>query len=239
MPSLSPITTLDPILHESHPSSFFETGSGSKALGREVLTVMRSSAAARAVVALDEITTFGDPWLSLLLYWPSGTGWSYPVARSSAPASVTTPAYSPGQMLAAIRAHLSLTITETASALQVERPTVYAWLRGQWEPHEQNRRRLHRLFDLAFYWSRGSKAPLGTRLRDADARGTSLLDLLRAERWDEARNWLTALWKVGPVPTPGQPLSVREALARHGLSSRVPRGAEEIDRVTGKRLGPE
>jgi transcriptional regulator with XRE-family HTH domain len=142
-------------------------------------------------------------------------------------------------MLAAARAHLSLSIVEVASALEVERPTVYAWLAGRSEPHERNRRRLQRLFDVALRWSRLSNAPLGNRVRHPDEHGMSLLDLLRTGRFEEAGARLDALARtVLPEPAAKAP-SVRQVLARHGLEHSIRPSRDEIDRLTGKRIGPE
>jgi transcriptional regulator with XRE-family HTH domain len=142
-------------------------------------------------------------------------------------------------MLAQVRAHLSLSMGEVASALEVERPTVYAWLAGRAEPHERNRRRLQRLFDVALRWNRLSNAPLGSRLRHPDEQGTSVLDLLRSGRFAEAAARLDTLARTALPERAAKAPSVGQVLARHGLQDRIRPSRDEIDRLTGKRIAPE
>jgi DNA-binding transcriptional regulator YiaG len=148
-------------------------------------------------------------------------------------------AHSPAQMLAAVRANLSLSMVELAAALELERPTIYAWLGGRSEPQERNRRRLQRLFEVARRWSLLSSFPLGARARHPDQHGTSLLDLLRSGRFEEAETRLDALAQARPVEEPKRPRSIQQVLARHGLEDRIRPNREEVDRLTGKRTAPE
>jgi len=144
-------------------------------------------------------------------------------------------AHSPAEMLAAVRAHLSLSMVDVAAALEVERPTIYAWLAGRSEPQERNRKRLHRLFEVARRWSRISSAPVGARLRHPAGDGTSLLDLLRSGRFEEAEARLDALARTGPAQEQDRKVrSIQELLARHGLEKRIRPSRDEIDRLTGK-----
>ena len=146
----------------------------------------------------------------------------------------------PADILAAIRANLSLTVVETAQTLGVERPTVYAWLAGRAEPQERNRERLLRVLQVARTWSRLSSRPVGLAVRRPNDSGTSVLDLLREDRCEEASRLLEGIAQNEPVAVrPPRTPSVRDLLAKHGLSGRIKPGTEEVDRLTGKRLGPE
>jgi transcriptional regulator with XRE-family HTH domain len=143
-------------------------------------------------------------------------------------------------MLAAVRAHLSLSMVEVASALEVERPRIYAWLAGRSQPQERHRERLQRLLEVARRWSRLSNSPLGARLRDRGEDGISLLDLFRSGRFDEAKARLDALAEVRAARGVERSVrSIQEILARHGLEERIRPSREEIDRQTGKDSDPE
>src|SRR5690606_24879084 len=56
------------------------------------------------------------------------------------------------QRIALIRAALSLNVKELALVLNVERPTVYAWMDGEFEPKERNVRRIETVWTLAREW---------------------------------------------------------------------------------------
>jgi hypothetical protein len=76
-------------------------------------------------------------------------GLEAPIGRSVSP------------ILAAVRAHLSLSMVEVAAALEVDRPTIYTWLAGRSQPQERHRERLQRLFEVARRWSRLSNSRSG------------------------------------------------------------------------------
>jgi transcriptional regulator with XRE-family HTH domain len=176
----------------------------------------------------------------LWMFHESATGAYVRVRHAAVEDAARGLAHSPAEMLSVVRAHLSLSMVEVAAALEVERPTIYAWLAGRSEPQERNRKRLHRLFEVARRWGRLSKSPLGARLRHPDEYGTSLLDLIRSGRFEEAEGRLDALARVRPVEEQARKApSIQEILARHGLEERIRPSREEIDRLTGKRSAPE
>jgi hypothetical protein len=124
-------------------------------------------------------------------------------------------------------------MVEVAVALEVERPTIYAWLAGRSQPQERHRERLQRLFEVARRWSRLSNSPLGARVRHRDEDGTSLFDLFRSGRFDEAGARLDALAEVRAASEVERRVrSIQEVLARHGLEERIRPSREEIDRLT-------
>ena len=145
----------------------------------------------------------------------------------------------PAEMLAAIRALLSLTVVETAQVLEVERPTVYAWLAGRAEPQARNRERLQQVFRVARDWSRLSNRPLGCAVRYLDDEGNSVLSLLAERRDDEATSLLASLARrEARAESPRPVASVRDVLMKRGLGDRIRPSMEEVNRITGKRLGP-
>lgn len=117
------------------------------------------------------------PWCLLT---PSG----FPIfARSSSFPPFSKLSASPhvapslSRRVAAIRHYLSLTITDLARVLRVERPTVYAWIAETSRPHDQNLVRIWRIYELACAWRSLSTKPLGKLIREPVG-GASLLDLL-------------------------------------------------------------
>lgn len=149
----------------------------------------------------------------------------------------------PSQVLARVRSALSLTITELASILRVERPTIYAWLAQRAEPRPQNRRRLGRLLSIADVWANLSSEPLGDAVRWQDASGSTLVDILRRDDFDGAVARLTALASAASE----RQMTARESrlerlrvfAATHKLPQESSEGQEALDIETGKRISPE
>jgi hypothetical protein len=107
---------------------------------------------------------------------------AYFVVRTPAqPAVVLHPAATPvdvSRQLAFARHYLSLNATDLARILLVERPTIYAWLDGRWDPKQENRARIRRLFEFARRWQEISRQPLGKLLREPVDGDASLMDHL-------------------------------------------------------------
>jgi hypothetical protein len=83
-----------------------------------------------------------------------------------------------GKQLALVRHYFSLNTTDLSRILLVERPTVYAWLDGKWEPNQENRNRIRKLHQLARVWQEKSKQPIGRFLREPIDGEFSLMDHL-------------------------------------------------------------
>jgi transcriptional regulator with XRE-family HTH domain len=220
-------------------------GSGSTAIPESTAkAVWRAHQLPAEVIWLaqeEDLTGSALAWITWL--WLSGkpaTTASVEVRQPAVGEAAGALTHSPAEMLGAVRAHLSLSMVEAAAALEVERPTIYAWLAGRSEPQERNRKRLQRLFEVSRRWRRLSNSPLGARLRHPDEEGTSLLDLLRSGRFEEAEGRLDALAGIrAPSQVERKPRSIEEVLARHGLEERIRPSREEIDRLTGKHSDPE
>lgn len=151
----------------------------------------------------------------------------------------------PERVIAEIRATLGLNISETARALGVERPTVYAWLAGQVTPQRANMVRLGRVADVAASWRRRSSRPLGDFVRMPGADGVSIAELLSHENLPD-RDLQDRLDAASSRLASGEPTrrrstsSVHEAAARHGLKTGPTRGAgTEIDWLTRPSFGDE
>jgi hypothetical protein len=141
--------------------------------------------------------------------------------------------------LTLIRSSFGLSITELAQVLKVERPTIYTWLRQTVRPHEQNRRRLDLVYELADFWRSLSSASLAHLRHQRVPGGSSLLELLVSENVDTERvkSWLRA---VGRSASRAPGLRLRDRAAESGGQIvAVPGAREEIDRMTGKRVNDE
>jgi len=69
-------------------------------------------------------------------------------------ATATQPKLGIAERVAFCKQTLSLNITQLAEALQVERPTVYAWLSGSSKLHPSNELRLNLIYRVADSWLR-------------------------------------------------------------------------------------
>ena len=139
--------------------------------------------------------------------------------------------------VADIRALLSLSITELSAILDVKRPTIYSWLRGDSQPHPRNLERIAFLHQISQRWDELSGRPLRRHLRHAfDENGTTLFSLLKSDEldFDEIDKHLLALSKL---PSSQKLPSTKELSAKHGLSSEAHPDAELIrDIESGRRL---
>lgn len=107
---------------------------------------------------------------------------AYFVVQAPARAAVLDPAAATpldvSRQLAFARHYLSLNATDLAKILLVERPTVYAWLDGRWDPKQENKGRIRRLYQFARSWQEISRQPIGKLLREPVDGDTSLMDYL-------------------------------------------------------------
>jgi len=139
--------------------------------------------------------------------------------------------------VADIRSMLSLSITELSAILDVKRPTIYSWLRGDSQPHPRNLERIALLHQISQRWDELSGRPLRRHLRHAfDENGTTLFGLLKSDdlEFDEIEKHLLALAKL---PAAQKPPSMKELSAKRGLSTEAHPDAELIrDIESGRRL---
>jgi DNA-binding transcriptional regulator YiaG len=98
------------------------------------------------------------------------------------------PALTPEEQLDAIQDSLSLSVSQIAEVLHVTRPTVYAWSRGSVSvPKDRaDAQRLRALHRVANAWRKRSEYDVGRWLTvPVGDDEPSLLDLLKADQWDE------------------------------------------------------
>ena len=142
-------------------------------------------------------------------------------------------------LIARIRSSLSLQMKELAEAVGVQRPTVYAWLKGQSMPQKVNRERLHCLYRVAQHWDRVCHRPLGRHLREAGPEGTSVLDMLcsRTIGQVEITRRLEAVARRLEAGQRTAQASVRAMATKHGIPlEKVRDRQDEFDVLTGKRF---
>lgn len=81
-----------------------------------------------------------------------------------------------------IRSQFGISTKDLAEALNVERPTVYAWQKeGGSKPQERHRDRIEVLVELAKYWKNLSERPLSKSIFEPMNNGRSVMDMLKAE----------------------------------------------------------
>jgi DNA-binding transcriptional regulator YiaG len=171
--------------------------------------------------------------------YESETGGQY-VEHSETEATV----YSPSQLLGTIRSSLSLRVTELAEALQVQRPTIYAWMKSETEPQDDNRLRLEVISEIAREWRSLSDKPLGNLLRQPTGDSPSLMNLLKRKHLNQSgiskllRQLSNAL--EGQVPKWKRRLTATEQARQRGFDfSTVNENPAEFDVLTGKRSHEE
>jgi DNA-binding transcriptional regulator YiaG len=126
-----------------------------------------------------------------------------------------------------IRRWLSLSVAETARALGVQRPTIYAWERGE-VPAQKNVSRLRTLFDLASHWRSLSEEPVGSLRKETVTKdGKTLAELLseRRLRVDAIRSAMSDLALMQKQELAGRPLSGPELAQRFGFRPLAPSDA--------------
>jgi len=134
-------------------------------------------------------------------------------------------------LLAIARSTLSLSVTDVARSLQVERPTVYSWLSGISSPTPEHWDRLRALTTLGFKWFLLTRTELGAKLTKPLASGKTLRDLLAEGDYSGAPVDAALLELARDASAVvGQPLW-RDSNLRE-----IPNSTAAIDRETGKRL---
>ena len=153
---------------------------------------------------------------------------SQPVRRL-APAAASV-----SECLAVIRTAFSLQISQIAEILQVSRPTIYAWISDERQPHQPNRDRLNDIYALAKFWNTISALPLGAAaLLAPDAAGATLFDRLKESEVDlnSAKERLQAMSRQADMQV--APLRVADLARKYGIALDLNRlNSSEFDLMT-------
>lgn len=86
--------------------------------------------------------------------------------------------------IAMIRNFMSLNISDLARVLQVERPTVYAWINESRSPHASNLERLKQVYMIAMEWKQISGRPIANLINVPFQDGTTTFELLCKDEID-------------------------------------------------------
>lgn len=134
-------------------------------------------------------SVFSSYWTQSVGFDPRGTGGNQNMEmalqfvaqqKELRPASADEVFISPAMAVTFVRKTFDLNIKQLAQVLQVERITVYDWLRKEtWSKLHPNRRtRLMNVASLATLWSKLTPLPPGYLLEPLDASGETVLKLL-------------------------------------------------------------
>lgn len=179
----------------------------------------------------------GADTLRLLVSVHEGSGSSV-LVRSEHPSEASPNSSSElvvEEALGYIQAGFGLTITSLAAILRVERPTVYAWLRGSSTPTASNLERISQIHSLAQKWIEYSGGrTLGADLALVAEDGKSLLDLLSSKY---VRSYVIEriLQRIAKRPTPARRPSIAERARLRGITS----DDDSFDTLTGRRMTEE
>ncbi len=107
-----------------------------------------------------------------------------PTTAGPAPQRAEQLGFQAQDLLTEVRSRIGLNITQLAGALRVERPTIYAWLRGE-QPNQSNRSRLEELAGVSELWAQLSVAPGSASLSRRIQSGETVLEALSAGTIDK------------------------------------------------------
>jgi DNA-binding transcriptional regulator YiaG len=139
-------------------------------------------------------------------------------------------ARTPAQLIASsdrvllIRRWLSLSVVDAARVFRVQRPTIYAWERGEF-PAQKNLDRILTVFDLANHWRSISDEPVDAlRKEPVTSEGRSLVDLLseRIVRPNAVKSAMASLGALQRKALAARPLSGAELAQRFGFQPLSP-----------------
>lgn len=141
------------------------------------------------------------------------------------------------EMLSTGKATFSLSTTELARLLGVERPTVYSWLRDETEPQSRNAERIKRLYTLAGRWREYTQHSLGDWARARRVSRAAVVAYL-GEWMNSDADSIAALVRTHPIRVEPPAYSAADRARERGIRS-DDQGQERLDRLTGKRRAPE
>jgi transcriptional regulator with XRE-family HTH domain len=146
------------------------------------------------------------------------------VRNESADVAVVPEPLATSDRVLLIRRWLSLSVADAARALGVQRPTVYAWERGE-VPAQKNAGRLRTLFELANHWRSLSDAPMGSLRKEGVTKDGKTFVALLCEhrlRTDAIKAAMTSLVSMQRQERAARPLSGEELAERFGFRPLTP-----------------
>lgn len=162
----------------------------------------------------------------------TGTGGKVALGEART-ANTTSATEDASELLRLVRIALSLNVTELAAAVGVERPTVYSWLADKSRPQSANRNRLSELADVARYWKRIAKRPLGRLVREPLPSGATVVGLLQEAEIPQAALIEQLQHLATLVVEPRRVRPAREVAQALGVAEQH---EDELEVATGKRF---
>ena len=152
--------------------------------------------------------------------------------QSLAGASAIKP--SVAQMLIDIRSSFGIGMSQLAKFLQVERPTVYAWLYSRNDPRHDNRRRIESIWELAQTWSSRALPAHASALDHIAVDDQTICDLLE----DKPLRDFVIRKTIGELVSATAPVTRtgrkgRQLAQRFG-STESPEAHEQFEAITGR-----
>lgn len=111
--------------------------------------------------------------------------------------------------LSIIRLYLGVSVSDLASIMKVERPTIYKWASGA-SPRHKKLVRLNAVEEIAMEWRALSSAPLAKHIK-TQVEGNNLLDLLTEAEIN--RTTVSQILRLLSSAIPGEPASKKRRLA--------------------------
>ncbi|MGL4612164.1 MAG: hypothetical protein ACRCYY_21210 [Trueperaceae bacterium] len=141
-------------------------------------------------------------------------------------------------MMAKIQSVFSLNISEVASVVGVQRPTIYAWINSDSIPHDSNYKRLQELFFIA----ETVQTKFGTKLsklqKGRNFGGLSVIDLLGREKINQEeviKHISTLIGASGQQESRVRSFREMAKAANKSISANQ-NSQKTIDHLTGKRV---
>jgi len=148
------------------------------------------------------------------------------------------PVKSPGDLLAKVRKSFSLSVTELAAVLLVERPTIYAWIKEKHQIRGPNKNRLLKLSLFANLWDESCKMPIGKYLHQKFGQDLSVYKILTNPNLNETL-LKVAISQASELllsePKPRHKMSIRQLIKGTKLEGKTtPLDQSYVDALTGK-----
>lgn len=147
----------------------------------------------------------------------------------TAPFEIVAPVHSirsAAEQLTFIRHYLSLSISDLARVVGVQRPTIYSWLQNQTAPRRESLERLAMLERVAAYWKSLASRPLGALASLAvGGNGETFAVLLESAAAEQLHEMLDQLAARLTKRTP----SIKATLESNGLPD-----VSEAERAEGR-----
>jgi transcriptional regulator with XRE-family HTH domain len=166
------------------------------------------------------------------------------VNEVNSPTSTDISIDSVASMLSKVKSVFALSVSDVASVLGVERPTIYAWMAARATPHTSNLERLRTLFNLAKESEPFLTGLTDKQIKNLQVQDTSLIELL-SQIVIPRDLFITGLESIKmaieqDVGKPKAKGSLKDLAKKHGIPLPSKEASKDtFDLVTGKRTDPE